>query len=201
MSFPSFVKNHLLQVFLGRSSTNIAFLQSVQDLPVLFVVYNEERQWQQYIAEVLTLNPKLSSDNLLLQVRSRAAIESSGTQQFSSWTELSDWLHTRTKLKSASGQQPTLLLIDELFRLEITRTKKAAIRFAGLLHTAARANIFLVIGTVHLYKGLLNQWFAWLEKEGRAHSRQALDYPELVINDDELYFFRPAGRMEYERRF
>lgn len=201
MSFPSFVKNNLLQVFLGRSSANLVHLQSIQDLPVLFVVYNEERQWQQYMKELLTVNPDLVSDHLVLRVRSRATIESSGAQQFSSWTELSDWLHTRTKRKSASGQQPTLLLIDELFRLEITRTKKAAIRFAGLLHAAARANIFLVIGTVHLYKGLLNQWFAWLEKEGRGHSRSALDYPELVINDDELYFFRPAGRMVYERRF
>lgn len=171
------------------------------DLPVLFVVYNEERQWEQYLQELINVNPNFYLDHLVLRVRSRASIESSDAQQFSSWTELSNWMQARIKDKSGTAQQPTLLLIDELFRLEITRTKTAAIRFAGLLHAAARANIFLVVGTVHLYKGLLNQWFAWLEKEGPGHSRRAIDYPELVINEDDLYFFRKAGEMEYERRF
>lgn len=190
-----------MQLFLGRSSTNLAILQPVQELPVLFIVYNEESQWQQYLQELMSANPSMYLDHLVLRVRSRASIESSGAQQFSSWTELSNWMQARIKDKTDTDQQPTLLLIDELFRLEITRTKTAAIRFAGLLHSAARANIFLVIGTVHLYKGLLNQWFAWLEKEGRGHPRRAIDYPELVINEDDLYFFRRPGEMEYERRF
>lgn len=171
-------------------------------LPALFVVYNQESHWEKYL-QALTQSylPSLVPEDQVVRVISRYRIENVQGANFNHWLELEKYL---SGIFSRKASQPTsrfLIIIDELFELKITQHKRSARLFSKLLLQGADYGIFLIIGTSGMYKGLLGQLQGWLDNKPVHNSSAMLGFAELIINDDDLYFFREAGSIEFTRFF
>lgn len=190
-----------LNIYLGRTSDNEIVTRPCAGLPVLFVVYNQESQWQKYLQELRQCNAaSFQQQDQVLRVVSRYRLENIQGADVNHWRELEKYLTARFSSK-ASQPYRLLIIIDELFQLKITQQIRSARLFSKLLQQGADYGIFLIIGTSGMYKGLLGQLQGWLDNNPARVSGTMLSFAELIINDDDLYFFRDAGDISFVRFF
>ncbi|MBZ5857609.1 hypothetical protein [Flavihumibacter profundi] len=191
-----------MTIYLGRTSDNTTVTRPCAGLPVLFVVYNNESQWHKYLEEFTQhYASALLPQDRVLRVISRYRLENIQGTNFTHWLELEQYLTDLFTRKASRPASHFLIIIDELFQLKITQHKKSARLFSKLLMQGADYGIFLIIGTSGMYKGLLSQLQGWLDNKPARNGGTMLSFAELIINDDDLYFFREAGDINFVRFF
>jgi hypothetical protein len=179
-------------------------LRDFTDLPVVFLVYTNEMQKGKYIRKLLWVDAHFKETPAwnIIWIKSRyEIIELRCDRKFNHFIELEEYLNNniRKSAKLDSGALNTLLMIDDLFNLKLFYKKNDANFFLKLLEKAGEHHIFLLIGTSSLYRGLLNSFM------GIANVRSLPDlnsgFSELVINEDDLFFFREKGSGTFIRYF
>ena len=90
-----------------------------------------------------------------------------------------------------------VLIFDDVFQLNIFSNKKSAQLFLKLLITGPQIGLHCVLGTSTNFRGLIKE----LLLTSKLKESYLTFFSELVISDEDFYFFKAKGRIEFERLF
>jgi len=122
-------------------------------------------------------------------------------------------MKNRKALLKKSKTKPSIfpamfVVIDNIFEVIMSPQKKTSLSFLELLITAGRLNMFFIMGSSGIYRNLLNQLInispSLKQKLKTSLHPLGISQPlgaELVINPDDLIFFREKNEKEYMRLY
>jgi hypothetical protein len=111
--------------------------------------------------------------------------------------------------KTANHMLPAMtIFIDNIFEVIMAKNKKTALSFVELLMTAASVKMFFIMGSSGIYRPLLDQLISispsLKNKLSKTLQAQQISQPlgaELVLNPDDLLFFRTRDEKIYTRLY
>lgn len=101
-----------------------------------------------------------------------------------------------------------LVFIDDIFEVIMSPHKKTALTFIELLMVAGAGDMYFIMGSSGIYRNLLDQLInvtpSLKKKLSKSLQEQNIGQPlgaELVMNSDELIFFRERNEKVYGRLY
>jgi hypothetical protein len=189
-----------VKLYLGKESNNELVLRDFAELPVLFVVYNDKIQLDNYLENLFFVNQEIQSSLVwsVIRIQSRYQIRNlSGDNEFSHLKELEKCVDKH--IRASKEHLNTLLIIDDLFNLKLFNNKKDTNFLIKLLEQGQQHHIYLLIGTSGIFRGLLNSLVDF--SNSKLCKNILGSFSELVINEDNLLFFRESGHGSFARYF
>lgn len=98
-------------------------------------------------------------------------------------------------------QKPIIILIDNIFQLLNYRRKQTGDKLLMLLSDGRYYGMHFIIGSPVSYRNLMVQIQASAAKVNTNDPQRLRPGAELVLTDDNLYFYRSSSEMNYTRLF
>lgn len=105
------------------------------------------------------------------------------------------------KTTKRSFQKPILILIDNIFQLLNYRRKQTGDKLLMLLSNGRYYGMHFIIGSPVSYRNLMVQIQSSAAKVTTNDAERLRPGAELVLTDDNLYFYRSSSEMNYTRLF
>jgi hypothetical protein len=191
-----------LKLYLGKTSNDEPVLRDFADLPIVFLVYNEVSQLEKYLKNLSLANDSVSASPHwnTYRVISRYRIEDlAGNSEFDHFKDLKKRLTHHIRFATKNSGSKTLLIIDDLFNLKLFTNKADTNFLLKLLEMGEQHFIYLLIGTSGIFRGLLKSLVSFSNAQLKHNISDS--FSELVINEEELVFFREKGTGTFMRYF
>jgi hypothetical protein len=102
-------------------------------------------------------------------------------------------------------ETPHVVVIEDVFNAIITKNKYPGLSFLELLKEGPSVGIHFIIGSIRTYRNLLRQLIEvyYIQKSIEMNDVEATSLlgGELIINPEELFFYREKNEINYQRFF
>lgn len=183
-----------MKIYLGRTSSGERVTREIKQLEGIFVVYCNNIQWENFLNQCVIED----EEPYVVRISSITRLQvMKGDITFDTLPELWIYITQILAVKKIKSERGIVLIFDDVFQLNIFSNKKSAQLFLKLLLTGPSIGLHCVLGISTNFRGLIKE----LLLSAKLKESYLTFYSELVISEEDFYFFKGKGRIEYERLF
>lgn len=200
-------------IIIGKTSDDRQLKLPLSELPHLFICYSEKKQLADYLNTSGLLNDKNVQFSIAsgsdffnyiapvaagMDIRNRFIKSSIDSQAGTKAGFLQQLIRELKQRKKQPTPTPHVIIMDDILDFVITPKKQTGEQLLQLLKEGPACGMHVIAASIRTYQNLVRQLNTFSAKHDEAITRSAA---ELIINPDDLFFFRERTAEEYTRYF